>query len=70
VSFFTRLEFVKHYIQGCVMEDKINIILVVLAHHRQRGIVIRINKHEILDKEYIDDVCSICVVNWYPKQKV
>ena len=50
VSFFTRLEFVKHYIQWGVMEDKVNVILVVLAHHRQGGIVIRIYEHEIFDE--------------------
>ena len=50
VSLLSRLELVKHDVERCVVEDKVDVVIVKLAHHRQGHVVVWINKHQVLQK--------------------
>lgn len=60
------LEFVKHDVEWGVVENKVDLVFVVLTNHGQRGVVIRIDKHEVLNEKHVDDVLAVAVVNWNP----
>ena len=62
MSLFSRLELVEHDVEGRVVEDKVDLVLVELADHGQRHVVIWINEHQVLDEQDVHDVRSLTVV--------
>jgi hypothetical protein len=44
-TFVAGLEFVEHDVEGGVVEDEVDVVLVELAHSRERHVVVRVDKH-------------------------
>ena len=62
MSLLAGLELVEHDVERCVVEDKVDLVLVVLADHGQRHVVIRVDEHQVLDEQDVHDVRSLTVV--------
>ena len=61
VALLPRLELVEHDVEGGVVKHEIHFVLVELADHGQRHVVVRINEHQVLDEQDVDDVGAVAI---------
>ena len=63
MSLLAGLELVEHDVEWGVVEDEVDLVLVVLADHRQRHVVVRVDEHQVLGEQDVDDVRPFAVVH-------